>query len=259
MSTIGQYRPFPWARYSKKLALRIEMPCCVGVFTKADAEVRNLRFARGAVGSVDDGNAVALYWLVDPEDGVIIDARFSAFGNSALIGACEIVCELVIGKNYDQARRIRADLIDKHVQEKGGKASFPEETYPHLNLVVDAIEEACLVCQDIPLAESYVAPPIMSREIEVVDGGYPGWRELTIAQKLAVLEQVIAEEVRPYIELDAGGVEVINFLNDKEVIIAYQGTCTSCHSSTGATLSFIQEILRAKVCPDLDVIPTLPG
>ena len=65
------------------------------------------------------------------------------------------------------------------------------------------------------------------------------------------------EEVQPYIELDAGGIEVPELKNGQEVVIAYQGACTTCPSSTGATLNAIQEILRARVHPSLTVKPDL--
>ncbi|MBS0635096.1 MAG: iron-sulfur cluster assembly scaffold protein [Verrucomicrobia bacterium] len=246
-----------WSRYSKKLALRIENPYCVGVFTDQDGLERDVHVARGASGSFSSGKVIQFYWLVDKTDGVIVDSRFQAYGPSALIGAAEVVSELVIGRNYDQAGRITSELIDRHVRDKNDLPAFPEETYSEINAVLEALDKAVETCKDIPLSQSYVAPPITARDVEVVEGGYPGFMELPLKQKLAVIEEVIAKEIRPYIELDAGGVEVINFLNDKEVIIAYQGSCTSCYSATGATLSFIQQVLRAKVHPDLDVIPNM--
>ncbi len=255
MNTI--YRPFPWTEYSKKVQLRIDTPYCVGTFTKEDAIERSLEFAQGVEGGVYDGNKVVLYWLIDPEDGVIIDARFQAFGNTALIAAAEIACELVIGKNYDQAHRITADLIDKHVRDKNDIPAFPQTVYPHLNMVVDAIEAASMQCGHIPLAHGYVAPPVMGHEIQAIEGGYPGFLELATKQQLALLEEVIASDIRPYIELDAGGIEVLNITKNGEVSIAYQGSCTSCHSATGATLSYIQHVLRAKLHPDLVVVPEL--
>lgn len=257
MTILSHITPFYWTRYSKKLALRIENPYCIGTFTDTDAKERQVHVARGSKGSLKDGALVEFYWLVDKEDGVIIDSRFQSFGASSLIGAAEVVCELVIGRNYDQAKRLTAELIDRHVRDKGDMAAFPEEAYSNINFVLEALDKTCEDCQGIPLSQTYVAPPITSRDIEIVEGGYPGWQELGLKQKLAVIEEVIAKEIRPYIELDAGGVEVINLLNDKEVIIAYQGSCTSCFSATGATLSFIQQVLRAKIHPDLDVTPNL--
>lgn len=250
-------KTFPWERYSKKVQLRIDTPYCVGSFLQSDSDARGLFLAKGSEGSVIDGNRIDFYWLVDKEDGVIIDARFQAFGNTALIGGGEVACELVIGKNYDQAQRITADLIDKHVRDRSDIPAFPEETYPHLNLIVDAIDAAARACEGLPLAASYVAPPIMGHDVEILEGGYPGFKELSLVQQLAVIEDVLTKEVRPYIELDAGGVAVLNLLDGKEVIISYQGSCTSCHSATGATLSYIQQTLRARVHPDLIVTPDL--
>lgn len=257
MTFLSQIKPFFWSRYSKKLALRIENPYCVGIFTEEDGQARQVHVARGAYGSLKEGTLVEFYWLVDKSDGVIIDSRFSAFGHTSLIGAAEVVCELVIGRNYDQAKRLTAELIDRHVRDKADIQAFPEEAYPSLNFVLEALDKIAADCEGIPLSQAYVAPPITNRDIDIVEGGYPGWQELGLKQKLAVIEEVIAKEIRPYIELDAGGVEVINLLNDKEVIIAYQGSCTSCFSATGATLSFIQQVLRAKVHPELDVIPNM--
>lgn len=246
---------FPWTRYSKKLALKIDQARCAGFFTKEEAEARVMRLAEGKEGSIEEGNCVILYWLVDKDDGIIVDAKFQAYGQSALIGASEAVCELLIGKNYDQAKRVSADLIDKQFRDRSDVPAFPKETYPHLNLILGAIDQAAEQCTDIPFADTYVSTPIPSDMGEVLPGGYPGWLDLPLKKKIAVIEQVLDQDVRPYIALDAGGISVLNLLNDKELVIAYQGSCTSCYSSIGTTLSYIQQIVRAKVNPDITVIP----
>lgn len=249
--------PFPWSRYSKKLAAKIDNPRNAGIFSSEEAEARTMRLAVGAEGKIEDGNALKIYWLVDKEDGIIVDAKFQVYGQTALIGAAEAACELIIGKNYDQAKRISTELIDNHLRDRSDEPSFPKETYPHLNLVLGAIENAAEQCMDIPFADTYVAPPVPSNIGEVVEGGYPGWQELTLKKKIAVIEEILNRDVRPYIALDAGGVEVLNLLNDKEVVIAYQGSCTTCYSSIGTTLSYIQQVLRGKVHPSLVVVPDI--
>lgn len=248
---------FPWSRYSKKLIAKIEKPRNVGYFTKEQSEERGVRLAIGQGGSLKDGNQVQIYWLIDIEDGIVVDAKFQVYGQSALIGAAETACELVIGKNYDQARRISADLIDKQVRDRHDEPAFPKETSPHLNLVLEAIDHAAEQCLDIPLAETYIAPPAPRDIGEVLEGGYPGWAEMSTERKIALIEEVIARDIRPYIELDAGGIEILNLINGRELVIAYQGSCTSCFSATGTTLSYIQHVLKAKVHPDLIVIPDL--
>ena len=257
MSLQTLIQPFPWVRYSKKLNTKIERPRCVGSLTKHQSEERGMRLAVGQDGAKEEGNFVRLYWLVDPEDGIIVDARFQVYGQSALIGAAEIACELVIGKNYDQARRISAELIDKQVRDRADVPAFPKETSPHLNLVLGAMDQAADQCMDIPLAANYVAPPAPLDIGEVLEGGYPGWENLSQGQKLTLLEEIIARDIRPYIELDAGGIQVIDLTTENEVLIAYQGSCTSCFSATGTTLSYIQQVLRAKVHPSLVVVPDL--
>lgn len=249
--------PFPWARYSKKLIAKIDNPRCAGWFTQAEAEARDMRLAEGSDGIATDGNAVRFYWLVDKDDGIIVDAKYQVYGQSALIGAAEAACELMVGKNYDQARRISSALIDKQVRDRPDTPAFPNETHPHIHLVLQAIEATAEQCTDIPFADTYVTAPVPTDIGEVVPGGYPGWIELPLKKKISVIEQVLDQDVRPYIALDAGGVSVLNLLNDKELIIAYQGSCTSCYSSIGTTLSYIQQVLRAKVHADLVVIPEL--
>jgi NifU-like protein len=249
--------PFPWARYSKKLVGKIEKPRCIGFFTQEESTARDMFLVRSAEGSIKDGNMIEFFWLVDRDDGIIVDAKYQAFGQSALLGAAEVACELLVGKNYDQAKRISATLIDQQVRDRADHPAFPQETGPHINLVLSAIENGADQCKDIPLPNTYVALPAPVDIGDIVEGGYPGWMELTVDQKILVIEEVLDRDVRPYIALDAGGVEVLNLVNDSELLIAYKGSCTSCYSSVGTTLSYIQQVLRAKVNQAIVVTPNL--
>ncbi|MCH9625612.1 MAG: hypothetical protein S4CHLAM123_07880 [Chlamydiales bacterium] len=245
-----------WSRYSKKMAQKILNPRNVGFFIEEDAIQREMRCITGREGFIVDGHAVQIYWLVDPTDGVIVDAKFQVFGESALIAAADTACELCIGKNYDQIKRIGVDLLDKQLRDQPDEPAFPNEVMAHLNLVIDALEDATSKCSEIPLAEAYVSP--VPRDLASKEGGgYPGWLKLSYEQKLSVIEEVLNEDVRPYVELDEGGIEVQKLVNDKELIIAYQGACTSCFSAIGATLSTIQQIVQAKVHPDIVVVPNM--
>ncbi len=255
MSLHSLTHPFPWSRYSKKLNAKIDRPRSAGVFTSEQSEERGMRLASGQEGSIGEGNLVRFYWLVDPDDGIIVDARFQAYGQSALIGAAEVVCELVVGKNYDQARRISAELIDKQVRDRADEPAFPKETSPHLNLALGALEETVAQCMDIPLPTYYAAPPAPHNIGEVLEGGIPGWESFGKEERIHLIEAVVARDIRPYIELDAGGVQILDLVNGQEVRILYQGSCTSCFSATGTTLSYIQHVLKSKVHPSLVVVP----
>jgi NifU-like protein len=241
--------------FNRKLTARIENPKHIGHFTLEDAHVRHMRLAVGTSGSVSDGKCVQLYLLVDESDGIIADVKVQVFGPPVLLGALECACELLLRKNYDQARRLSAELLDKQALEKNEEHAFPEKNGWALNLVLDAIENAVHTCMDIPIADGYVSSPIHQDSGERRE--YPGWKELSKKQKITVIEEVIAVDIRPYVELDAGGVNVQDLVDDREVIITYEGSCTTCYSATGSTLNAIQEILRTKIYPDLFVTPDL--
>ncbi|MCB1180745.1 MAG: NifU family protein [Chlamydiia bacterium] len=244
--------PFPWTLSSKKMRDKVLAPISVGRFTQEEGTAREMHVASGSEGFLEEGNTVTFYLLVDPEDGMIVDARFQAFGHSALLAAAESVCLLIVGKNYDQAKRINADLVDKQLRDKPDIPAFPIDSMGHLNLVLQALDRACDECTHIPLPEKYETP------IPIGQGkGYPGWIDLSIGQKREVIEKIFDEEIRPYIELDAGGVELKEIKGDFEVVISYKGQCTSCFSAIGTTLSTIGQLLQIHVHPKLTVSPDL--
>ena len=241
----------PWMQFSRKLAEKIERPRFVGSFSVEEALQRNMRLAIGSA-EHKEGFKVRFYLLVDEWDGVIADVKFRAYGPAALLGVAEAFCELIIRKNYDQAKNIGAELLERNLRDKKDKEAIPKEEYRSLNLALDAIEEATSQCVDIPLSEAYVPTP-MQPSLE--GGPYPGWDELSLKQQITVLEDVISIDIRPYIELDAGGIEIVSLTDGRDLVIAYKGACTTCHSSTGSTLNAIQQILSAKIHPDIKVIP----
>lgn len=237
-----------WDLFSKKLRTRIDHFQNVGAFNPKEAAEKGMRCVEGREGSL------CLYWLVDETDGVIADAKFQAFGPIALLAAADIACELVLRKNYDQASRLSTELLDQHVRDKKESPAFPKECAALLNQVLAAIDQAVIQCTDIPCAATYDVTPILA-DFNEIPGGLPGWDGFPEAQKRQIIEEVIDKEIRPYVELDAGGVKVLDVKEGKEVIISYEGSCTSCPSSTGSTLSAIQQILNRRVHPSLVVVP----
>lgn len=248
------YTPYYWEFLSKKLKNKIDKPRYGGYFLAKEAQEKNLRLVTGKVGSLEEGQLVCLYWLVDEADGVIADAKFQVYGSVALIGALEVLSALVIHKNYDQASRISADLIDKEVRDKKDVPAFPKSCDHYLNLIIAAVDEAVCQCLDIPFAREYVATPLSIEDLP--EGRVEGFENLSKKQKLYLISEVIEKEIQPYVELDAGGVKVADIKGD-EVIIQYEGNCTSCHASTGSTLSAIQGLLQRRIWPLLTVTPDL--
>ncbi len=67
------------------------------------------------------------------------------------------------------------------------------------------------------------------------------------------INQVLDEKVRPGLAGDGGGLEIVA-LNDKKLLISYQGACGSCPSSIGGTMMAIEYMLKEDVDPEIEVI-----
>lgn len=243
-------RLFYWELLSKKVREKVDRLAFVGSFSQEIAKEKGMRLVVGKERSL------CFYWLVDETDGVIADVKFQAFGPVGLIAAAEVLCELVLRKNYDQASRLTADLIDQHVRDKKEVPAFPKECDPYLNQALSAMDQAVSQCIDIPFAASHDLTPI-ENDFGEIPGGIPGFEDLPHGQKVQLIKEVLDKEIRPYVALDAGDVTLVELKENGEALISYEGACTTCPSSTGSTLSAIQKILRARVHPNLSVIPVL--
>lgn len=191
-----------------------------------------------------------LYTLVDPQDGVIADAKFQVIGPSFLIAALDIVSELILQKNYEQIRKFDLDFILKHLVDKKDEEI---ERHKEFHLLLLLLDDIATQCAHLNLPKIKVTPLQAQNEAA---GIVVEWDTLSHKERFELIERVIAEEVRPYIEMDEGGIDLIELI-DKEVVIAYKGACTSCFSSIGATLASIQNILQTKVMKDLTVRPNM--
>lgn len=244
---MSHVKAFYWNEYSHKLKTRILAQRGRGSIEKSRENLRLVTHAKEGV--------CKLFLLVSEEDGEIVEAKYLAFGPTALIGAFEVLCELVLRKNYDQAKRISAELMDKHVQTNAKKGAFPIEAYSHMNYVLEVLDEAVKLCEGISLPNGYVSTPVAWLDLD--EGEYPDWNALSDVEKLSTIRAVIEKDVQPYIELDDGGVKITHLKSDTNVVIEYSGSCTSCYAATGSTLSAIQQILRKKVHPEMVVTPNL--
>lgn len=248
--------PYIWQRYSRKIHGKLSAMNSCGWFDETTR--RGLHFIKARSGSTSF--ALCLYWLVDPLDGGIVDSRYQLIGPTALVAAAEGACEWVVGKRYDAASEITAEHIERALRDtKVSPAAFPQECSHYLNLAVDAVLNACQICAetiDLPQLPRQTPLPQWSDQ-PPTSTAIDNWLDLEKEDQLKHIQRVLDEQIRPYIALDEGGVDVLELVKGKELIISYQGACVGCHSATGATLSSIQSILRSQVFSEITVIPKL--
>ncbi|MHC4942680.1 MAG: Fe-S cluster assembly protein NifU [Planctomycetota bacterium] len=77
-------------------------------------------------------------------------------------------------------------------------------------------------------------------------------KKLTNIQKIAMIQEVIASEIRPALNKDGGDIELIDVEGDR-VFVALRGTCSNCPSA-GVTLRYsVEQKLREFVAETLVV------
>jgi NFU1 iron-sulfur cluster scaffold homolog, mitochondrial len=67
------------------------------------------------------------------------------------------------------------------------------------------------------------------------------------------INEFFDERVRPGLAGDGGGLEIIG-LDDKRLLIRYQGACGSCPSAIGGTLMAIENMLKDEVDPEIEIV-----
>ena len=92
--------------YSAKVVEHYENPRNVGSFDKGDESV-----GTGMVGAPACGDVMKLQIKVNPETGLIEDAKFKTYGCGSAIASSSLVTEWVKGRTLDEATTIRNTQI----------------------------------------------------------------------------------------------------------------------------------------------------
>ena len=71
--------------------------------------------------------------------------------------------------------------------------------------------------------------------------------------KIAQINALLDEKIRPYLAGDGGWLEVLE-LEDATLKIRYEGACGSCPSSLTGTLMAIENMIKEEIDPDISVV-----
>ncbi len=95
--------------YSNKVIDHYENPRNVGSLDKSSKDV-----GTGMVGAPECGDVMKLQVKVNPETGVIEDAKFKTFGCGSAIASSSLATEWLKGKTVDQALEIKnTDIVSE--------------------------------------------------------------------------------------------------------------------------------------------------
>src|SRR5687767_2412815 len=74
--------------------------------------------------------------------------------------------------------------------------------------------------------------------------------------RLAQINELLDDRIRPYLAGDGGWLEVIELDETNTLRIRYEGACGSCPSSLTGTLMAIENMIRDEIDPEISVVAT---
>ena len=91
------------------------------------------------------------------------------------------------------------------------------------------------------------------------DAGSAGkFEDMTLVQQIKAVDAIVDENVRQFLVMDGGDMEVIDIKTSDEYIdiyIRYLGACNGCASSSTGTLYAIESTLKEKLSGKIRVLP----
>lgn len=155
----------------------------------------------------------------------------------ALICSCFGITEAKIRRVIVENHLTEAEEVTNYVKAGGGCGSCLAD-------IDDIIRD---------VKEKQAAATVASKQkVPVGNSPQPSSKPLTNVQRIALIQKVLDEEVRPVLIADGGDVELYDLEGDK-VKVLLQGACGSCPSSTATLKIAIEARLKERVSQNLVV------
>jgi NifU-like protein len=312
-----------WDEYSNKVTTLMNNPQHQGEITEEEAAARGNKLIVADFGAESCGDAVRLYWEVNPETDVIENSKFKSFGCGTAIASSDMMTQLCMGKTVDEAVKITNIDVEMALRDDPDTPAVPPQKMHCSVMAYDVIkkaaglykgvdaesfEEEIIVCECARVSLSTLKEVIKLNDLKSVEavtdytkaGGFckscikPGGHEereyylvdilsdvrremdeekmkaaaeagvsgdfeaMTLVQKIKAIDAVVDENIRQFLIMDGGNMEVIDVKDSDEFIdvyIRYLGACSGCASSSTGTLYAIEAALKEKLSDKIRVLP----
>ncbi|MEY3089968.1 MAG: hypothetical protein RL113_284 [Pseudomonadota bacterium] len=148
-----------WDEYSNKVAELMNNPQNMGEITKEQAQELGAKLIVADFGAESCGDAVRLYWAVDPSTDVILQSKFKSFGCGTAIASSDTMAELCKGKTVDEAVKITNIDVEKAMRDTPDVPAVPPQKMHCSVMAYDVIKKA---------AAQYKGVDINSFEEEII-------------------------------------------------------------------------------------------
>jgi NifU-like protein len=143
-----------WDEYSNVVVERMNNPKNMGEITEEQAKQMGAKLIVADFGAESCGDAVRLYWAVDPETDKILDAKFKSFGCGTAIASSDVMTELCMGKSVDEAVKITNIDVEKAMRDNPDTPAVPPQKMHCSVMAYDVIKKAAGLYKGVD-AESF--------------------------------------------------------------------------------------------------------
>ena len=140
-----------WEEYSTEVQRRMNDPINMGEITEAEAGADKLIIAD--FGAESCGDAVRLYWLIDPTTDTIKTSKFKSFGCGTAIASSDMMAELCMGKTVDEALKITNIDVEKALRDDPDVPAVPGQKMHCSVMAYDVIKKAASLYKGVDMED----------------------------------------------------------------------------------------------------------
>jgi NifU-like protein len=141
-----------WEQYSTKVSERMNDPRHRGEISEEEAKALGARLIVADWGAESCGDAVRLYWAVDPRTDRILLAKFKSFGCGTAIASSDMMAELSLGKTVDEAMKITNIEVERSLRDDDGTPAIPPQKMHCSVMAYDVIKKAASIYKGVDMS-----------------------------------------------------------------------------------------------------------
>jgi len=131
-----------WDEYSDKVTDLMNNPQNMGEITEEEANDMNAKLIVADFGAESCGDAVRLYWAVDPQTDKILSSKFKSFGCGTAIASSDTMAELCKDKTVDEAVKITNIDVELAMRDNADTPAVPPQKMHCSVMAYDVIKKA---------------------------------------------------------------------------------------------------------------------
>ncbi|MEA2110563.1 MAG: iron-sulfur cluster assembly scaffold protein [Campylobacterota bacterium] len=143
-----------WDAYSDKVTTLMNNPQHQGEISQEEAESHGNQLIVADFGAESCGDAVRLYWEIDPKTDTIVNSKFKSFGCGTAIASSDVMTELCMGKTVDEAVKITNIDVEMALRDDPDTPAVPPQKMHCSVMAYDVIKKAAGLYKGVD-AESF--------------------------------------------------------------------------------------------------------